>query len=396
MQWEAILNESSTPFSGYGQDTNWPLFSSTLAGIKAVQPHAAFSIVTGDLLAHHFREQFDHSAQVHDDAAYRAFVSKTIEFIALQLKQVSAGTPVLVTLGNNDEECGDYMLQPHGQFLSDTQGIIFDLAQAGDEGSFGKSWLATGSYNVKHPTLRHNRVLVINTVLFSTKYQDRCDNSAEDPGKDLLAWLGAALADAKKHHEKVWMIYHIPPGIDGWASANRGAPVLFWKAAYAQEFGNLVAKYSDVITASFAGHIHVDDFRLIGNTFVMIAPAVSPNIKTNPAFRLVELAPDGRLTDQSTYYLNNLAAAGGAVKADWELEYSFDQVWGLQGLDVADYGKLYRQIEESSETRDQWTRFFSTSQLKDGPITAANFRAYYCASGNTSAAAYQSCLSASK
>src|SRR5690242_5413499 len=69
-EWAGILNTSAnTRFSTYGQDTNWRLFSSALAAIKQTLPEPAFTIVTGDLLAHEFRQRFNASATIHDDAA---------------------------------------------------------------------------------------------------------------------------------------------------------------------------------------------------------------------------------------------------------------------------------------------------------------------------------------
>ena len=102
-----------------------------------------------------------------------------------------------------------------------------------------------------------------------------------------LAWLRSTLADARQQHEKVWLIYHVPPGMDGYASSRQAAAVPLWKAVYAQAFDDLTSTYSDVITASFAGHNHVDDFRLVGSpasheTLVMIAPALSPSSSKIP------------------------------------------------------------------------------------------------------------------
>jgi hypothetical protein len=47
--------------------------------------------------------------------------------------------------------------------------------------------------------------------------------------------------------------------------------------------------YSNTIVASFAGHTHMDDFRLIGGregryAFALITPAVSPIFGQNPGF----------------------------------------------------------------------------------------------------------------
>src|SRR5205085_2034790 len=77
-------------------------------------PKSAFVLISGDFLAHRFREEFDAAAKDHSDAAYRIFVRKTMQFLGQQLEQTFPGTTILPALGNNDEECGDYQLQPAG------------------------------------------------------------------------------------------------------------------------------------------------------------------------------------------------------------------------------------------------------------------------------------------
>ncbi|MBV9225398.1 MAG: metallophosphoesterase, partial [Acidobacteriaceae bacterium] len=126
-QWPSILAGSSLKFSTFGQDTNWRLLASAISEVKKTVPDAAFTIITGDLLVHHFRERFDGSASVHDDIAFRSFVLKTTRFITSQLKQIAPSQPVFITLGNNDSDCGDYSLQPDGEFLRGTLPVMADL-----------------------------------------------------------------------------------------------------------------------------------------------------------------------------------------------------------------------------------------------------------------------------
>jgi hypothetical protein len=400
-QWAAILASGSAKFPAFGRDTSWPLLSSALEASKKTQPNAAFTIVTGDLLAHHFREQFNAAATVHDDAAFRGFVHKSIEFTGLQLKRLSPSAPVIIALGNNDDVCGDYFIQPNGPFLHDSAKLMGDLAGVGDAATFSATWTASGSYSLPHPTLRKQRIIVLHTVFFSPKYRDTCGNGSTDPGESLLAWLAGQLAEAQARREKVWLVYHIPPGVDAFATTHpkqpspEGVATLLWKDSYTRNFASLMEQYSGVVGPNFAGHIHVDDFRLLGRTaFVMTEPAVSPNIGQNPAFRLVRFNSHGQLTDQSTYYLKNLTEAGTGAAPVWQLEYRFGAEWRLHGMNAANYRKLYREMGESPETWSRWTLLYSTSKTGAGSVTAANFRQFYCAIGNLFAAEYQGCVAA--
>ncbi len=386
-QWAEILASGSTKFPAYGSDSSWPLFSSVLNASAKTAPNAAFTIVTGDLLVHHFREHFDAIATNHDDAAFRAFVRKSFEFVALQLKQRSPGKPVFVTLGNNDDECGDYAIQPDGPYLHDTAKFVGDLAALSNTDSY----MQLGSYGVLNPAIKHGRIIVLNTVLFSPRYANRCGQSSTDAGEQLLGWLSKELASAKAHHEIVWLVYHIPPGVDGFATSHGKVPgtvALLWKESYVNKFLTLLDQYPGMVGANFAGHLHVDDFRVFGKRVVIVAPAVSPITGQNPTFRTVTFDSHGNLKDQSTYYLKNLAEP-------WQLEYDFNKEWHLKGLNAQSYSSLFTRIDGSPDTATRWMTLYSTSKVPSS-LTLATFRPLFCSEGNITAPAYQTCTAASK
>jgi len=399
-QWPSILASSSPKFSTYGQDTNWPLFASAIGEIKKTVPDPAFTIVTGDLLVHHFRERFDQSASIHDDAAFRTFVLKTAAFVASQLKQIAPSRPVFISLGNNDSDCGDYLLQPDGDFLRGTLPVMSDLLKV--PASSLPDWTEYGVYNVPNPSLRRYRIIAVNTIFFSARYRNACGNAPGDPGEKLLSRLDAELLKAQQQHEKVWLVYHIPPGIDGFATTRHNdTAVPLWKAQYAEGFDRLLSRYHETIAAHFAGHTHMDDFRLLGastsrRSLVLITPGLSPNVNQNPAFRVVQFQKGGILIDQATYYLSNLPTAGGSAGPEWKREYSFDQLWGFRRLDYKNFEKLYRRIDTSPEARKQWTDLYSVSHPEGGTITDQTFWPLHCASGYSAINEYQACLSQGK
>ncbi|MBV9756774.1 MAG: hypothetical protein JO047_06945 [Alphaproteobacteria bacterium] len=313
--------------------------------------------------------------------------------------------PVLPVPGNNDAGCGDYQLQPEGPFLRDTLPVMRTLLRSGLAAEFAGDWSALGSYNVAHPTLARIRVVFANTVFFSRSYRNAC-GSGGDPAAQVLAWLRAQLERARRDGGKIWLIYHIPPGIDAFATASKHrcpeTAVPMWEAADASRFAALAHEYADVIAASFAGHTHRDEFRLTGppgrrDGFVLVVPALSPIFGQNPAFQVFGYDAGGGILDVATHYVANLDAAGDAP-LDWQTEPSFAAEWQLPRLDLTTLETLQERIATDRETGTAWLLRYGVSRAGLWPLGAAQglvpdqtFRAYSCAIGNDSVAGYQAC-----
>ena len=120
--------------------------------MRATLPHPAMLIITGDLLAHQFPQTFANTTHDPSRAHYRSFVLKTVQFIALELHKRFPQTTILLTPGNNDDDCGDYAILGGATFLSDTSELMRGLAHGSD--TFATDWRALGSYNVANPAVR--------------------------------------------------------------------------------------------------------------------------------------------------------------------------------------------------------------------------------------------------
>jgi len=386
-RWEAILERSSlTRFSQYGQDTNWWLLRSAFDQMQVALPHPAFIMVPGDLLVHNFPGVYATVTHDNDREHYRAFVLETLDFLALEFHKRFGDTKILVTPGNNDEECGDNSFEANGRFLHDTADLARSTAQA--DGAFSNDWKALGSYSMRHPTIRGVRIVSLNTVAFSNRYQPAsfsqgCARVASNAGADVLTWLESTLATAQQDNEKVWLMFHVPPGIDGSATTHQyesllGAPAMtnedvcsravvpMWDPDWTPQFAALMETYGDTVIASFAGHTHADDFRLGGaspskKAFVLLNPAISPIDKRNPAFRVVTFEGDGTLSDQSTYYLTNLERASSKTPGRWKREYQFSQEWKVREIDGVTLGAIYGRIGAERKARDKWLDLYNVS-----------------------------------
>jgi sphingomyelin phosphodiesterase acid-like 3 len=415
-QWEAILQQSTPAnFSYYGQDTNWWLLQSALDQMRKMMPHPAFVMFTGDMLAHRFPKAFQNATHDQDLEHYRAFVLKTVKFLAIEFQKRFPDTKILVTPGNNDEECGDYSIDAGGTFLSDTASVVEELARA--SGTFTDEWKALGSYNVPHPALPGLRILSLNSIFFSNNYHatsfpEGCAKEASNAAADLLAWLASNLAAARQAHQRVWLMFHIPPGIDGYMSTQKligqseatnpsadmscaDTIVPMWVPEWTAQFDALLETFRDTVLASFSGHTHTDDFRLISSggvnrAFVLVDPPVSPIYGQNPSFRIVTFANDGSLADQTTYYLTNLKTASSKVRGRWKREYRYSREWKVRRLDLATLGNIYGQIQSTQSARDQWLKLYNVSS-SGVVVPADSVRGLYCAIGSLQPSAYAHC-----
>lgn len=419
--WEPILERTAPPaFSQYGSDTNWWLLKSAMKQFPTTLRHPAFVMVTGDLLAHSFPQTYESVTHDTDQQHYREFVQKTVKFLALELQRKFPGTRVFITPGNNDNDCGDYTIEAGGAFLSDTAPIARELA--GGDHQFVTDWKALGSFNVPHPTISGMRIISLNSIFLSNKYRalsssKGCAPVSSTASADLMKWLDESLAAAEKANQKVWLMFHIPPGIDGYASAMkrqslikggaaadaeacRKSIVPMWVPEWTAQFDALLAKYHSTVIAGFAGHTHSDDFRLIGDAgearkFVLVNPAISPVYQQNPGFRVVSYRSDGAVTDQTTYYLTNLTTASTMSRGRWKKEYTFTRKWRTRELDTNSLGNLYNQVATNEKARARWLQMYAVSgpaETGEKPIV----RALYCAVEAMSVESYKSCFCAAQ
>ena len=187
------------PASQYGKDTNHVLLSSALAAIARTAADADFAIVTGDLLSHEFEDDTAKALGVPlGSPAQRAFSQRTAIFVAEALGDALAGKPVIIALGNNDSDCGDYEIEPGGDYLAATRETVRSLVGAGLVApDFDATYAAGGYYAARHPTIADTLILVVNDILWSERYQDACGADGLAAGRAQMDWLMSTLAAQK-------------------------------------------------------------------------------------------------------------------------------------------------------------------------------------------------------
>ncbi|MBV8674399.1 MAG: hypothetical protein JOZ33_13275, partial [Acidobacteriaceae bacterium] len=234
-------------------------------------------------------------------------------------------------------------------------------------------------------------IIVLNTIFWSASYRS-CVPTEGDPGEAEIEWLGWKLYTARLLHRDVTLVMHIPPGMDAYNSARGHCeyPVAFWQAKYSTEFSTLMSTYSDVVRLAFAGHTHMDDFRVsidgAPSLPLRITPSVSPIFKNNPAFSVMTYdSTTGSVSDITTFFL-----ALPSQTPSWSKEYQFDSAYGVASFSAANLSTIVAAIRSGGGAQATFENNYAVSA--PSPIHSSNFSYYSCAQTHFSAAGYTECV----
>jgi Calcineurin-like phosphoesterase len=208
-EWTRIFAGSQVSGYGqYGKDSNYNLFVSALKHAALAAPKAAFILLAGDWLAHGLSDTYYHYAGRRDPQGLYEFIDKTITFLTQRIREQFPDIPIYPVLGNEDSYCGDYHVQPEGEFLrrrAETWKVLFHNGR--NERAFMQTFPTGGYYAVARPGTPQHRIVVLNTVFFAADYRNQCGNRRDDPAGDQLHWLAAQLKEAAAKGDKVWLLY---------------------------------------------------------------------------------------------------------------------------------------------------------------------------------------------
>jgi sphingomyelin phosphodiesterase acid-like 3 len=390
-QWSAIFASSSTTaFSPSGSDVNDPLLRSAIAEMQKRLPSPAFVLISGDFLAHKFDQTYQQYATDKSPAAYTAFVTKTIAYVASLFHEAYAGVRIYPTLGNNDSDCGDYAVAPDSVFLKNFRDVWSPIVASR---SFDRRFPTGGYYHADVPSLKNVRIVSLNTNFFSSNYKNPCGKPGPDPGLRQLEWLDAELLLARAEHKRVWLLFHIPPGMDVYDSETYGGkcPHLttetFWKSEYQDQYLRITAAHRKTIAGSFAGHTHQDEFRIATSDFIHITPSISPVFGNNPAFEIVEIDRTGNVIDYTAWHLPNVALP-------WTREYAFDDAYAKSRYDTATLTQLAASIGTDPATREKYFTYTTSGAAKSTAEALAQWQGYWCGFTAMTPSAFTKCYCA--
>jgi sphingomyelin phosphodiesterase acid-like 3 len=407
-----------------GVDTPPALLQSSLHAARKQQPHPLLVTVSGDLMAHLFDCRFHTLAPTATAAEYSAFAAKTVAFVALQLRETFPDTPIYFALGNNDSGCKDYSEDPNSAFLqADAASFAADADSPTNRAAILHQFPQLGNYTVTLPgPIRDTRLIVLQDIFESSRYTTCNGTPSNDAAAQQIAWLRAQLTAARADHVHVWVMAHVPPGIDAYSTFSnhrdvcaRQAPVMFLAS---DALANTLSEFPDVIRLALFAHSHMDEFRVYrsaagaatpaGTIPVKLVPSIAPVNGNNPAFTLAEIDPStATLKDYTVYSATNPTSAANTwdnKNIAWAEEYRFSATYHLPDLSGASLDKLTTSFVDDKSGTTEASRAYQKFFFVGDPGGARSIKAsmnamamqilwhpYACAIIHADAASFRDC-----
>jgi sphingomyelin phosphodiesterase acid-like 3 len=391
-----------------GVDTSYTLLQSSLHAMQAHAARAAFVTVSGDLISHAFSCKYNTLFPHPKPREYEAFVAKTLEFVVTSLRTGFPNIPIYAALGNNDTACGDYQLDARSPFLTAIGPIIVQDLPPSQQKAALQTFALGGYYSALLPApLGNTRLMVLNHLYMADKYSS-C-GGAPDPAEidEQLAWARQELALARQNHEKVWIMGHIPPGVNAYSTAAKmrnicggQPPVMFLSS---ERLENLLLEFDDVIELGIFGHTHMDELRLVKpsargehpasnrGVAIKMVPSISPVDGNNPSFTVARIASASSvLTDYEVYFASDQTG----VDAKWLKEYDYAQTYHKTSFSAAAVAELITAFladptAKTQESQDYIRNFFVGDRSAELKFF---WPQYACALSNLSPKDFASCV----
>ncbi len=427
-QWNSILSAAPSPNQqqaftqlqetcrARGVDTPYGLLLSSLQAMRAQLPDAQFMTVSGDLLVHSFGCRYQTLLPQSTHAEYQAFVLKTLSFVMQELRAAYPAIPIYVALGNNDSACGDYRFDTRSEFLFRTGRILAEGLPAAQRQQALKMFDTGGYYSVTMAApMRDTRLIVVNDIFLSTNYSTCAGKSDPAAITAQMTWLREQLAQARRLGQRVWVMGHIPPGIDPYATVAGmkdvcmgAAPALFLSS---DKLGELLAANAGVIRLGIFAHTHMDEVRLLepmdsgphalpehgsaekspGGVALKIIPSITPVDGNNPSFTVARINPaSAMLEDYQVIAASNQTGVG----TTWSQEYDFAQAYHQAEFSPATVEEMIAAFhgdrEAKTEASQQYIRDYFVGNLS---VALKPFWPLYaCSLENYTAKAFTACV----
>jgi predicted phosphodiesterase len=375
--WLVVSDLHYSPFlhgdrpSHFGYDTNDALFDSLLAQLKASDPNAPVVILAGDFLAHGFPP---------------AKASATMAYVAERFDRTFPHAQFVITLGNNDSDCGDYEATLDGPFLRDVANAWKPLVdRRGAAPDFVRTFSHDGGYVATLPR-PHLRAIAVNDVYDTARYRNACGSG--DPAATSIGDLDRTLQSGPPS-ERAWLVTHVPPGIDAYSTshlAHRLFVVPFMRPGAREALLRAIDNARDRVSLVIAGHVHHFSFRLSDASHpardvpILVAPSISPIFGNSPGYLTLDVDASGVVGNVTeTSYLDGSWQRIGDLASEGVTHFTAPELAAYQA-----------RLERNQTLADRFVRLYMGGAWPE--ISSRNYRVYWCATTALGTSEAQRCM----
>jgi sphingomyelin phosphodiesterase acid-like 3 len=277
-----------------------------------------------------------------------------------------------------------------------------------------KEFAQGGYYSVTMPApMRNTRLVAVNDLFLSPEYRTCAGKPGTAAASVELKWLQETLAEARRLGQRVWVVGHIPPGVNPYATVayrkdicGHEAPVMFLSS---DKLAELLIEYSDVIRLGIFAHSHMDEMRLLDresrdphaapvssdehSVAIKMVPSISPVDGNNPSFTVSHVNP-ATATLQNYEVMAASNAAG--VATTWTLEYDYAHTYHQAQFSPSAVQRLIVGFAEDRDAKTEASKaYIRNFYVGDRSIELTPFwPQYICALANHTAKAFTACACA--
>lgn len=406
--------QKTCPIRGY--DTDQALWQSTLAALRAQASNVRFITLSGDLLPHNLVCRYKVLFPQATHADYLNFTLNSIRYTVATLRAALPGIPLYIALGNNDTACNGNSIDPNSDFLALVAKVIAESLPPADRASVLRTVPMGGYYSIPMAApMRHTRLLVVDNLFFLTEFSTCAGQKNYSEEAAQTAWLNQQLALARRHHERVWVLGHIPPGVSLYTTFLHNLKICDgvppFMSQHTEGIAQAMASSADIVRLGIFAHTHSDAFSLITPTLgdpgptpppgrigvpVKIVASISPINGNNPSFTLARVDPDtATLLDYTIVQASNQTG----IDTTWAPSSHFDHDYSEPDFSASSLSQLIARFyaDPKAQTpasqayiRDHYSsEMKSTDRVAGWPVSVCqmdhdsgkSFAACACASG---------------
>jgi sphingomyelin phosphodiesterase acid-like 3 len=249
--------------------------------------------------------------------------------------------------------------------------------------------------------MQHTRLIAIDDIYLSSSYTSCQGKPNPAPAAAQIAWLRTQLAAARRLHQQVWLIGHLPPGVDLYNTV-MGArdvcathtPIAFLSSP---ALDDALLSGGGILRLALFAHTHMDEMRLLQSPGdptrdipIKLVPSISPVNGNAPSFLVARVSPaTATLIDYTAFTASNRTG----IDTSWTREYSYSAAYHLPAFDGPSLERLMAKFQADPQASTPESQIYIRSYFAGlGSTLTPLWPAYACVLTHLTPESYASCL----